>query len=649
MSFNFPIFSAPQDAVKISPGSNINAIVNKYSQGTSFLLLAGEYRLQSITPKTGMSFYGEVKNGQLLTRLNGSTLISSSLISQLSSNLYVINGQKQESQPSPLDENNQPRTEAGWERSIYNHDVFINDKRLQHASSVEQVKPGKFYFDYKNDRVYLADNPFGKKVEIATSPFAFKGKSNLTIRNLDIQKYANEAETGAINTDSNSLIEGNQVSLNHGSGIRLKGDNRTIVSKNYIYNNGSKGIGAPQATNSLIENNEVAFNNANFFAYSYEASGIKTSGSDNIIRNNYVHDNNGRGIWTDVNAKRITIDSNLVLNNAHIGIAYEVSSDGIIKRNTVGDNGRLGKAMFSSQILIQNSYNMQVYENNVQVQSTFGQGINILEVAKRAENNPGYLSFNNSIYNNKISYLGKSGYSGAIGPTQMYAKNRFYNNGYFFSPGDSTRRFAWNGSKLTFAQFQSLGQEAGGFVSNVRFPFSGNWQFSSISKPASLMDSPSTLNVLATDRIDVLVGSIDDNLLVGLIGNDTLISGSKSDKDVFRFNHIGEGQDIIKDFDSDDSLAIVGDDRDSIQVVLEGFAATGKANNLQKGMLPDNRLVKETDDLGSNSGFRYFESSGNLYFDSNGGSFDHGTGSLLLAKLSNQPTIYQLKDSIVVI
>src|SRR5947208_739647 len=45
--------------VTILPGARIQDSVNKYASGTSFLLKAGVHRLQSITPKSSMSFSGE--------------------------------------------------------------------------------------------------------------------------------------------------------------------------------------------------------------------------------------------------------------------------------------------------------------------------------------------------------------------------------------------------------------------------------------------------------------------------------------------------------------------------------------------------------------------------------------------------------------
>ena len=52
-------FPAPANAVVIAAGANIQAVVNEYPPGTAFLLSAGTYSGQTITPQSGDSFYGQ--------------------------------------------------------------------------------------------------------------------------------------------------------------------------------------------------------------------------------------------------------------------------------------------------------------------------------------------------------------------------------------------------------------------------------------------------------------------------------------------------------------------------------------------------------------------------------------------------------------
>jgi Ca2+-binding RTX toxin-like protein len=148
---------------------------------------------------------------------------------------------------------------------------------------------------------------------------------------------------------------------------------------------------------------------------------------------------------------------------------------------------------------------------------------------------------------------------------------------------------------------------------------------------------------------DTITGGVGNDLIVGGSGTDRLTSGSTSDADVFRFDSLAERTDTITDFDRFNSLFVLGDDRDIIQVRNTGFNPTGGAADLVNGVVPANRLVSGGAALGGNAGFRYFEGTGNLYFDSNGGGFDFGAGALLLVTLANTPTFATMAGSITVI
>ena len=92
-TFTPPRFAPPANAVVIAPGTEIQSAVDQHPAGKAFLLKAGMHRLQSVTPKNGMSFYGEVdKDGRLLTTINGANLITNF---EREGKLWVITGQTQ--------------------------------------------------------------------------------------------------------------------------------------------------------------------------------------------------------------------------------------------------------------------------------------------------------------------------------------------------------------------------------------------------------------------------------------------------------------------------------------------------------------------------------------------------------------------------
>ena len=62
----------------------------------------------------------------------------------------------------------------------------MDDSIMRHVSSKAEVGEGKWYFDYANDKVYIADSPSGKVMEIGTARRAFGDSSisGVVIKNL---------------------------------------------------------------------------------------------------------------------------------------------------------------------------------------------------------------------------------------------------------------------------------------------------------------------------------------------------------------------------------------------------------------------------------------------------------------------------------
>jgi hypothetical protein len=91
----------------------------------------------------------------------------------------------------------------------------------------------------------------------------------------------------------------------------------------------------------LIEGNEIAFGNWRFASDpGFESGGTKFVKTDSlIVRNNYVHDNGGPGIWTDIDNVHVLIENNRVEANAREGIVHEIGYSAVIRNNSVTGNG----------------------------------------------------------------------------------------------------------------------------------------------------------------------------------------------------------------------------------------------------------------------------------------------------------------------
>jgi len=359
---------------------------------------------------------------------------------------------------------------------------------------------GTWYFDYGTDRVYIADDPTGKTVEVSVLAAGFSGmgktgkSEKVIIRNLIVEKFANGDAMGAIQAGSEWTIEGNETRLNHGTGIEFNanGDTGGAARFNYSHDNGSRGIGIQLANKVVAEYNELAFNNRLHYSVGWNAAGIKNSFGDFcILRGHYIHDNNCKGIWIDCLANDNLIEDNVFADNSSSGITVEISLRNKVRNNIFSNNNRWS-SYDGSAIYIQSCAFNEVYSNKVEVSNLKGDGINIalgdrsLPVIKdpQQEHKDCYCH-DNMGYNNIITYVGESGRSG-VGTQNPpgWDSNTFYGNTYHFPAGSPTERFMWGYKRMTFEQFQGKGQEKGGSVSSVVEPLKYEWSWSRVQEKA---------------------------------------------------------------------------------------------------------------------------------------------------------------------
>ena len=100
----------------------------------------------------------------------------------------------------------------------------------------------------------------------------------------------------------------------------------------------------------------------------WEAGGTKFANSSGIVvRGNWVHHNEGNGLWTDIDNIGALYEGNLVEDNTGIGIFHEISYQAVIRGNTVRRNGSRD-ATFNGRVGINmtNSRGVQVLDNIVE-------------------------------------------------------------------------------------------------------------------------------------------------------------------------------------------------------------------------------------------------------------------------------------------
>jgi parallel beta-helix repeat protein len=330
----------------------------------------------------------------------------------------------------------------------------------RHATSLAGVGAGAFYFDFAADKIYFATDPTGRRVEAAVARFAFQGAAtDVTVRSLVIEKYANFLQQGAVapnvGTATGWLIEGNEVRLNHGEGVRIGTGARVL--RNTVHHQGQLGIGAP-GDNVLVDNNEVYANNFAGVDDEFSAGGIKVHGvtgnlSDGItLSNNRVHDNRGRGIWCDFNCIRTVYEGNLVERNTSWGIEQEIGYAAVIRNNTLTGNG--------GGVFVSTSQDVEVAGNTISgpypvlgLDQTRGTGYyGALVLA------------NLNVHDNTITpTTGSVGVLQTSGTDAAFTSrnNRFDRNTYYLG-ASAARVFRWANGELTPTDWRARGLDLNG-------------------------------------------------------------------------------------------------------------------------------------------------------------------------------------------
>jgi hypothetical protein len=436
--------------VTLSPGDDLQLAVNSAPQGTPFILTAGVYRMQSVKPKAGDSF-----TGQGTVTLNGSQLLTFSA-GPGGSGLWVAT--------AVAHTGFHGFCQTAFPLCGYAQDLFIDNVLQVPAGKSQGLKAGSWYFDRTNNAVYLPANPNGHLVEMGMSHYAIYGSAaNVQINNLTIEKYAASAQFGAIGGDSSGtgwVVNNVEARWNHGRGISL--GSGSVISNSFIHHNGQLGIWFYGA-NCIASGNEISWNNQAGFSTAWEAGGSKFWGTSNLtVKSNYVHDNNGPGLWTDTDNVGTLYDSNTVMHN-HSGISHEVSYAAIIRNNMVKGNGTSASTwLWGAQINIQNSSHVQVYGNTLEVPAEGGNGIAIINQKRGSGALGAWVASNNSIHNNTVTFLGSTGVSGVADDSgENNAVNNQFDTDHYVEQDGGNSHWYWFGT-MNWEQFQSSGQEAHG-------------------------------------------------------------------------------------------------------------------------------------------------------------------------------------------
>jgi hypothetical protein len=233
-----------ESATILRPGQDLQSIVAGAPDGTRFVFEPGVYRQQTLYPKDRQQFIGQdgvIMNGAM--ELTEWTEVSG---------LWQTDGL-----PEPLDYHGD--CEDNRELCSRREDLFVDGKVYERRPALAGLGPGEWY--YENGRAWLADDPTGRAVELSVTPVAFAGDArDVVVENLVVEKYASDAQYGAIHLDRARgwLISDVTARWNHGVGLFSGPETR--ISGGSFSHNGQLGIGGT-GEGVTIEGVEIAFNN----------------------------------------------------------------------------------------------------------------------------------------------------------------------------------------------------------------------------------------------------------------------------------------------------------------------------------------------------------------------------------------------------
>lgn len=452
----FRSLSCPLNATAIEPGTSIQAAVDIAGEDAVFCLKNGVHRVQAVRPKARQQFYGEGA-----TVLNGSRLVDGF---KREDRYWVANSQPQQLQKYGECLPSVPscdRPDA----------VFVDDKALTKVLSKDALASNEFYVDYDGGKIYLADDPTNHKVEATVAAFAFESSApDVSIKNLTVEKYGSPAQKGAIHAREGArwMIEDCVVRLNSGAGISI-GDG-TRVRNCDVDHNGQIGIEG-SGKGLRIEGNRIWANNTRGFDPAWEAGGVKIALADGVeFRDNQVRDNNGSGLWCDIDCRNVIYEGNIVEYNKHIGIFHEISFKAVIRNNKVGHNGIDNKKWFwGSDIVVAASQDVEVVGNTVTV-SPGACGIVLLDQGRVNDAGAKYKTRNNIVRDNEMIFEGAvcAGATADTGPEDenfaiiASGNNHFDGNTYRVRNASEPPKLVWDRDVVDWSGFRGKGQEQTG-------------------------------------------------------------------------------------------------------------------------------------------------------------------------------------------
>jgi parallel beta-helix repeat protein len=366
------------------------------------------------------------------------------------------------------------------ERCKLPEQVYIDGSPLYQVATGSDPNPGQFALNGQR-QVVLGSDPTGKSVEVTTrTRWLTAGASGVSVKGFDMRHCANLAQSGALTNAGfdNFTLSDSTLQYAHGTNVGFNDGADMLIENSRLRHAGQMGLGSYRSQLAIV-GGEIAHNNTEDYNDGWEAGGFKLTNSPEgvafpalRVEGVNVHDNNGPGVWLDINADEALIKNNRVHDNLGPGIFFEISDNAQIVGNVAYNNAATQDSQWlgDAQIFISSSSNANVHDN---VAAWGGDGITVVSEARGEWSNvTGVHVHHNTILRNR-AYYHRAGLAwGQLHAGVMFdpvSNNRGYENRYYYPwPEDGRSRFEWKGFHTTLASFNAtLGEENGTYMTNA--------------------------------------------------------------------------------------------------------------------------------------------------------------------------------------
>jgi hypothetical protein len=307
---------------------------------------------------------------------------------------------------------------------------------------------------------------------LGNTPYAVRSKADdIVLRHLEITNYAPKIQHAPIIARTHEeqdggvgwIVEDCEIHHNATAGLFLS--DRAVARNNRIHHNGQIGLKVYWAPNgALVEGNEIADNNYLDLMDGWEDGGTKFAWTTSlVVRDNYVHDNHGPGLWTDIDNVDSLVEDNLVTGNHRNAIYHEISYAAVIRDNVVIGNG-FGQDgwLWGGGIVVAGSQDVEITGNHLAGNAN---GISLIE-QDRGEGRYGeYVLRNITVENNRVE-MG-SGQTGAVidnGDDEVFSPGNIIFRTNTYVVADVGGEFWEWREAVSFAAWQAAGQDEAGRV-----------------------------------------------------------------------------------------------------------------------------------------------------------------------------------------